>query len=46
MAIVDIKDKARAERTHELVLNNIDIKNLVSKMVDIYIFKIGGSPYQ
>lgn len=35
-----------ADRTHDLVLGNIDIKNLVQKMIDIWVFKIGGDPNQ
>lgn len=30
--------------THECILTQIDIQNLVNKMVDIFIYKIGGSP--
>lgn len=43
MAIIDIKDKEKATEIHKIVLGEIDVENLMSKMVDIYLFKIGGS---
>jgi hypothetical protein len=43
LAIVDIKDKSKAVEIHQIVLGEIDVENLMSKMVDIYLFKIGGS---
>ena len=43
LAILDIKDKEKATEIHKIVLGEIDVENLVSKMVDIYLFKIGGS---
>ena len=44
LAIVDIKDADRAKEIHQIILDEIDIENLRSKMVDIYLYKIGGSP--
>jgi hypothetical protein len=43
LAIVDIKDKEKAKEIHHIILNEIDVQNLRDKMVDIYLFKIGGS---
>lgn len=43
LAIVDIKCKHNARKIHEIILNEIDVQNLKDKMVDIYLFKIGGS---
>ena len=43
LAIIDIKDKEKATEIHQIVLGEIDVDNLMSKMVDIYLFKIGGS---
>lgn len=43
LAIVDIKERETALACHEIVLQEIDTQNLVNKMVDIYIYKIGGS---
>jgi len=44
LAICDIKDPEKARRTHQIILNEIDIPNLVKKMKEIYIYKIGGDP--
>ena len=44
LAIVDIKDPERAKEIHEIILAEIDVENLRNKMVDIYLYKIGGSP--
>lgn len=44
MAIVDIKDPEKARRTHKVIMNEISIENLIKKMREIYIFKIGGDP--
>ena len=43
LAITDIKHEEIAKKTHMLILAEIDIQNLINKMVDIYIYKIGGS---
>ena len=43
LAIVDIKDVENAKACHEIILKEVDTENLVRKMVDIYIYKIGGS---
>jgi hypothetical protein len=44
LAICDIKDEQQARRTHELIINEMNIDNLILKMVEIYCYKIGGSP--
>jgi len=44
LAIVDIKDPEKAKLTHEIVLNEIDLASLIKTMVDIFVYKIGGSP--
>ena len=44
LAIVDIKDPDRAKEIHEIILQEIDVENLRDKMVDIFLYKIGGSP--
>lgn len=43
LAIVDIKDPAVAITTHNIILDNMDIPNLIDKMVDIFVYKIGGN---
>jgi hypothetical protein len=43
LAVIDIKDKERAAEIHNIILDEIDIQNLKDKMVDIYLYKIGGS---
>lgn len=43
LAIIDIKDKEKATEIHKIVLAEVDVSNLMKKMVDIYLFKIGGS---
>ena len=35
-----------AKKTHDIILNEVDIQNLVTKMVDIYIYKIGGNEHK
>lgn len=40
---MDIKEKETALACHEIILKEMDTQNLVNKMVDIYIYKIGGS---
>jgi len=44
LAICDIKHPEKAKRTHQIILNEINIPNLIKKMKDIYIFKVGGDP--
>jgi hypothetical protein len=44
LAIIDIKDPVQAKKIHEIILDQIDVMNLRDKMVEIYLFKIGGSP--
>jgi len=43
LAIIDIKDPVEAAKIHAIVLGEIDVMNLRRKMVDIYLYKIGGS---
>jgi hypothetical protein len=43
LAIIDIKDPAEAAKIHPIILEEIDVMNLRNKMVDIYLYKIGGS---
>jgi hypothetical protein len=43
MAIIDIKDVKSAKLIHEIVLEQIDIDNLRQKLVDIFVYKIGGT---
>jgi hypothetical protein len=43
LAICDIKDEEKAAKTHALMINELDIDNLIQKMLDIYTFKIGGN---
>ena len=42
LAIVDIQDQEAAKEVHEIVIDQLDIDNLINKMIDIYIFRIGG----
>lgn len=44
LAICDIKDPEMAKRTHSIMLDELNIENMVKKMTDIYIYKIGGDP--
>lgn len=43
LAVCDIKDEKVANRVHTNVLNQIDVKNMIKKMVDIFQYKIGGN---
>ena len=43
LAVADIKDSDHAKETLPILINELNIENLVEKMVDIYIFKIGGT---
>ena len=44
LAICDIKDEESAKTTHQVILDEINISNLITKAVDIYVNKIGGTP--
>lgn len=43
LAIIDIKDPVEAAKIHAIILGEIDVMNLRNKMVEIYLYKIGGS---
>lgn len=43
LAVCDIKDEKIAMRVHMNVLNQIDVKNMIKKMVEIFQYKIGGN---
>lgn len=43
LAMADIKDSKEAKETHRLMLGELDIDNLITKMVEIFVFKIGGN---
>ena len=43
-AVSDIKDLNRAKQVLPIVIEHINVKNLVEKMVEIYMYKIGGTP--
>lgn len=44
LAIVDIKDPEIASRVHEVILAELDIPNIVRLCVDIWAYRIGGTP--
>lgn len=43
-AVSDIKDLAKAREVLPIVIDHINVQNLVEKMVEIYMYKIGGTP--
>ena len=43
LAICDIKDADQAKETHAIILEQLNIDNLIKKMVDIFVYKIGGN---
>lgn len=44
LAVADIKDDKKAKTSLPILIEQINVENLVEKMVDIYMFKIGGTP--
>ena len=42
-AICDIKDPEKAKQAHLVLIEEIDINNMIKKMAEIYMNKIGGS---
>jgi hypothetical protein len=43
LAICDIKDAQEAKLTHAIILDQLNIENMIKKMVDIFVYKIGGN---